>query len=61
MLVFDVLADGEARRGRAHPHEHDSGREGRELGEALSRDAGPALRQRVADRLAELTASRSGA
>ena len=33
---------------------------GRELREALSRVAGPPLRRRVADRLAELTASRSG-
>jgi alpha-L-rhamnosidase len=59
-LVLDVLAEDKpeaAERIRTTT----KWAEGRNLGEALSRDAGPSLQRKVADRLAELTASRLAA
>jgi hypothetical protein len=58
--VLDVIAE-EKPEAAERIRKNTTWAEGRPLEEALSRDAGPALRERVADRLAELTASRSGA
>ncbi|MGC5173171.1 family 78 glycoside hydrolase catalytic domain [Microbacterium sp. DT81.1] len=58
-VVLDVIAE-EKPEAAERIRRNTTWAEGRRLEEALSRDAGPALRERVADRLAELTASRSG-